>query len=196
MLASHELVGSREERAYLVERYGGNPLALHIVAQTIAELFGGEMRPFLEADTAIFGGIAELLEEHWSRLSSLEQSVLCWLAILREPVTLEELLCVLVPRLSSMQVLEAVDGLRRRSLVERGQRAGSFTLQSVVLEFVTGRLVHTASQEIRQGRLSLLIEHGLSQAQAKDYVRESQERLLVVPLLARLQSTASGHVGV
>src|SRR5438876_2178436 len=40
LLAEHEMVGSPEERARLVERYAGNPLALKIVAETIADLFG------------------------------------------------------------------------------------------------------------------------------------------------------------
>ena len=71
-----------------------------------------------------------------------------------------------------------MDGLRRRSLIERGQRAGSFTLHSVVLEYVTGRLVSTASEEIRQGRLSLLLQHGLSQDQAKEYVQKATLRAL------------------
>src|SRR2546423_13097530 len=106
---------------------------------------------------------------------------------MREPVTVEELLAVLVAPLPHVQVLEAMDGLRRRSLIERGQRAGSFTLQSVVLEYVTSRLVTMASQEIEQGRLSLLLQYGLSQAQAKDYVRETQERLLLAPLQDRLR---------
>jgi hypothetical protein len=81
-----------------------------------------------------------------------------------------------------------VDGLRRRSLIERGQRAGSFTLQSVVLEDVTGRLVRTASQEIVRGDPQQLRRVALAQAQAKDYVRETQVRLLVHPLLERLRS--------
>src|SRR5437879_8693963 len=106
--------------------------------------------------------ISHLRDLQWGRLSPLEHTVLCWLATLREPVTLDDLLAVLMARLSHVQVLEAVDGLRRRSLIERGQRAGSFTLQSVVLEYVTSRLVTTASQEIQQGRLSLLIQQGLS----------------------------------
>src|SRR5439155_16378318 len=131
-------------------------------------------------------GIAELLAEQWGRLSPLEQTLLFWLAILREPVTLDELEAVLVAPLAPVQVLEAIDGLHRRSLLERGQRPGSFTLQSVVLEYVTDRLVSTASEEIRQGRLALLLSHGLSQAGAKEYVRQTQERLLVAPLLARL----------
>ncbi|MFL5658045.1 MAG: NB-ARC domain-containing protein [Ktedonobacteraceae bacterium] len=196
LLTEHEVKSSPEELARLVQAYSGNPLALKIVAETIVDLFGGEIDQFLSGGTHIFGSIAELLEEHFARLSSLEQTVLCWLAIMREPVTLEELLAVLVAPLPRVQVLEAVDGLRRRSLIERGQRAGSFTLQSVVLEYVTSRLVTMASQEIEQGRLSLLLQHGLSQAQAKDYVRETQERLLLAPLQARLQHVYQGRADV
>src|SRR2546426_10553072 len=196
LLGEHELVGSPEEYARLAALYAGNPLALSIVAETIADLFGGAISPFLAAGTILFGGITHLLQEQWVRLSALEQTLLWWLAILREPVTLEELQAVLVAPLAPAQILEAVDGLRRRSLVERGQRPGSFTLQSVVLEFVTDRLITTASQEIRQGQLALLREHGLSQAQAKDYVRQSQERLLVAPVLSRLESVHRGQAEV
>src|SRR6266700_2833450 len=196
LLGEHELRGSPEEYARLAERYAGNPLALSIVAETIADLFGGAISPFLSAGTILFGSITALLSEQWVRLSALEQTLLWWLAILREPVTLEELQAVQVARLSPAQILEAVDGLRRRSLVERGQRAGSFTLQSVVLEDVTGRLVRTASREIVQGRLQLLREQSLSQAQAKDYVRQSQERLLVAPVLSRLESVHRGQAEV
>src|SRR5437588_7993763 len=160
LLAEHEVRGSSQERARLVEAYSGNPLALNIVAETIADLFGGQIDPFLSGGTTIFGSITELLEEQWARLSPLEQTVLDWLAILREPVTLEELLAVLVAPLPRVQVLEAVDGLLRRSLIERGQRAGSLTLQSVVREEVTSRLVTSAVQERQQGRRALLLAHG------------------------------------
>jgi WD40 repeat protein/transcriptional regulator with XRE-family HTH domain len=196
ILDDHELSGSLQERARLIQIYEANPLALNIVAQTIIDLLGGEIAPFLKNDTAIFGGIAQLLSEQWNRLSPLEQTVLCWLAIMREPVTLHELLNVLVTKLSLTKLLEAVDGLRRRSLIERGQRAGSFTLQSVVQEYVTDHLVTTICQEIQQGRLHLLCEHSLSQAQAREYVRQTQERLLLTPLLDLLQSAYQGQAQV
>ena len=196
LLADNEVVGSQEEQARLIERYAGNPLALKIVADTIADLFGGEIGPFLEEDTLVFGSIADLLDEQVVRLSALEQTVLCWLAIVREPVTLEELHAVLIEPLPRGQVLEAVDGLRRRSLVERGQRQSSFTLQSVVLEYVSARIVAEVASEIEQGRLWRLIQHGLCQAHAKEYVRLTQERLLVAPLLSRLQSTSQGQANV
>src|SRR6266516_4147580 len=196
LLAENDVVGTPQDQARLVEVYAGNPLALKIVAETIADLFGGEIGQFLSEGPVIFSNIADLLDEQVARLSPLEQTVLRWLAIVREPVTLDELLSVLVARLSRVQVLEAIDGLRRRSLIERGQRSGSFTLQSVVLEYATAQLVAQASGEIKQGQLSRLIEHGLSQAQAREYVRQAQERLLVAPLLARLRSAPQGQADV
>ena len=164
LLAEYELTGSHQERVRLIQAYSGNPLALKIVAQIIVDLFGGEINHFLSTDAIIFGEITELFDEQWARLSPLEQTVLCWLATLREPVSLEEMQAALVAPLAPAQLLEAVEGLRRRSLIERGQRTGSFTLHSVVLEYVTGRVARTAGEEIRQGRLSIL----LPQTQARD----------------------------
>src|SRR2546430_4905243 len=166
----------------MAERYAGTRLDLGIVVETIADLFGGAISPFLSGSTILFGSITTLLSEQWERLSALEQTLLWWLAILREPVTLEELQAVLVTRLAHAQILEAVDGLRRRSLVERGQRAGSFTLHSVVLEFMTDRLVEEASQEIEQGQLALFIQHGFAPAPGQDYVRPNPGRTRLGPL--------------
>lgn len=196
LLAEHEVVGTPNERAFLVQLYEGNPLALKIVSETIVDLFGGEISQFLFAGTVIFGSVADLLGEQFMRLSALEQTVLCWLAIMREPVTLEELLSVLVSPLPRVQVLEALDGLWRRCLIERGQRAGSFTLHSVVLEYVTTKLVTTASEEIQQGRLAWLLQHALVQANAKEYMRQTQERLLLAPLLVSLISVYQGRAEV
>jgi WD40 repeat protein/serine/threonine protein kinase len=189
LLQEKALVGTQFEQEHLIQAYAGNPLALKIVAETIVDLFGGEIGPFLASGTVLFGSINDLLEEHFARLSPLEQSTLCWLAIMRESVTLQELLALLVTPLPHHRVLlEAVDSLHRRSLIERGKRAGSFTLQSVVLEYVTAHLVAEACREIKQGRLDRLIQYGLCQAQAKEYVRQTQERLLLLPVLVDLQS--------
>src|SRR5437667_282136 len=119
----------------------------------------------------------------------VEQSGRLWLAILREPVNLQELLAVFSAPLPRSQVLEAVDGLRRRSLIERGKLQGSFTLQSVVMEYVTARLIVEVTSEIKQGRCSRLVEHGLELAPCKDYVRQTQQRLIVAPILAGLRSS-------
>src|SRR5207244_657823 len=125
LLEERELVGSRPEREQLIERYGGNPLALKIVAETIVELFGSEIAEFLAGGELIFGSVRELLGEQFDRLSAVEQTLLLWLAILREPVTIEEVLSVLGAPLPRVQVLEAVEALRRRPLIELGQLRGA-----------------------------------------------------------------------
>jgi WD40 repeat protein/transcriptional regulator with XRE-family HTH domain len=189
LLEERQMVGTASERERLIERYGRNPLALKIVTETIVELFGGEIAPFLEQGELLVGNVRELLSEQFNRLSAVEQSVLLWLAILREPVTIEELLALLGTPLPRVQVLEAVEALRRRSMIERGLQRGSFTLQSVVLDYATAHLISEAASEIEQGRLMRLIDHGLALATAREYVRQTQQRLIVAPILARLRST-------
>jgi hypothetical protein len=166
---------------------------LKIVAETIADHFGGEIGPFLAQGPVIFGSIADLLNEQFVRLSPLEQTVLCWLAIVREPVTFNELLAVLVAPPPHGQVLEAIESLSRRSLIERGQRPASFTLQTVVLEYVTAVVIEGTTHEMLQHRLQGLIQYGLEQAGAREYVRQTQVRLLVAPIIASLQRAYRGR---
>jgi DNA-binding XRE family transcriptional regulator len=140
LLAQKEVEGNNADQARLIEAYAGNPLALNIIAQTIVDLFGGEIAPFLEQGEVVFGGVRQLLDEQYARLAKEEQMVLHWLAIAREPLNLGELRASLVKPRSSGELLEALERLRQRSLIERGQRPGSFTLQSLVLEYMTARL--------------------------------------------------------
>ena len=92
--------------------------------------------------------------------------------------------------------LSAVDTLRRRSLIERGKLPGSVTLHAVVLEYVTRLLIEEATSELTQGKLSRFIEHSLVQAGAREDVRQTQERLIVAPILSRLRKAYPGRVEV
>ncbi len=85
-------------------------------------------------------------------------------------------------------VVEALEALARRSLLERGP-GGSFTLQPVVLEYATERLVERVGGEVLAGEPVLLVRHALVKAQAKEYVRRSQERLIAQPLLEHLRTS-------
>jgi len=193
LLAEKETVGSPQDQAHLVKMYGGNPLALKIVAETIADLFGGEISQFLSGGAVIFGSISDLLGEQFTRLSILEQTVLLWLGITREAVTIDELQAMLIAPLPRVQVLEAVDSLRRRSLIERGQRYASFTLHAVVLEYVTFVLIEEVTNEIQQQSLNRFIEFALEQANAREYVHQIQQRLIVAPILAQLYNVYHGR---
>src|SRR5205085_10207574 len=84
-------------------------------------------------------GLRRLLEEQVAGLSPLERSLLTWLAVEREPVGVAALAADLGPGAGpGGAVLEALEGLGRRSLLERGAQGGTHTLQPAVLEYVSG----------------------------------------------------------
>src|SRR5438309_131809 len=184
LLSDKELSGTPAAWQRLVAGYVGNPLALKIVAQAVCDLFGGDLDRFLQEGELVFNGVRPVLRQQVGRLSPLEHLLLTWLAVLREWTPLPALLQVLHPRVLRARVLEA---LRRRSLLEQGQQA-SFSLQSVVMEYLTDELGERLSEEIVLGTPQQLRSYVLEQAQAKDYVRQTQMRLLVHPLLERLRS--------
>jgi WD40 repeat protein/transcriptional regulator with XRE-family HTH domain len=198
LLASKQLEGTSEQWAELNARFGGNGLALKVVGERIRELFGGHLGTFLDEAGAetVFGGIRRVLAEQVGRSTAVEQDVLRVLAVAREPMPLGELLAALGPALGRGAVLDAVEAQRRRSLVERAEMPGAaaFTLQSVVLEYVTDRLVEEVGDEIARGEPRQLVVQPLIKAQAKDYVRQTQERLIGEPLLQRLR-VAHGDSG-
>src|SRR6266571_2135601 len=187
LLSDKELSGTPAAWQRLVAGYVGNPLALKIVAQAVCDLFGGDLDRFLQEGELVFNGVRPVLRQQVGRLSPLEHLLLTWLAVLREWTELSALLQVLHPRALRARVLEALEALRRRSLLERGQQA-SFSLQSVVMEYLTDVLGERLSEEIVLGHPQQLRRVALAQAQAKDYVHQTQVRLLVQPLLERLRA--------
>ena len=61
-------------------------------------------------------------------------------------------------------------------------------MQNVLMEYLTDRLIGIAYQEIEQEKLLHLHRHALIKAQANEYVRQSQVRLILHPLAERLQA--------
>jgi WD40 repeat protein len=174
------LVGSEAEKKQLGDRYGNSPLALKIVATSIQDLFDGRVKEFLEQDTTVFNGARRLLDQQFDRLSAMEQSLMYWLAINREWTTVEELHADIVPVVSKAKILEGLEALIWRSLIER--KAGSYTQQPVVMEYVTDRLIDQMITELSTTELSLFLRCALIKTTVKDYVRETQVRLILQPI--------------
>ncbi len=184
ILKSKRLKGAETQFNALVRRYGGNALALKIVGTTIQDLFDGYISEFLKEETTVFGDLRDLLEQQFERLSDGGKHIMYWLAINREPVSLSKLREDLVSPFPQLNLVETLESLGRRSLIER--HAVCFTLQPVVMEYVTSRLVEEVSEEIAQHQFSLFRSHALIKATAKDYVRETQIRLILYPTIDRL----------
>jgi hypothetical protein len=164
-------------------------LALKIVATSIQDLFAGDIAAFLAEDVTVFNSIQKLLEQQFNRLSSLEQTIMYWLAINREWTTISELADDIFPIVSKANILEALESLSWRSLIDK--QAGSYTQQPVVMEYVTERLIEQVTHEIAAASspLSLFYSHALLKATLQDYIRESQKRLILEPIAAQLRTS-------
>jgi WD40 repeat protein len=217
-----EFQASEEEWNALINGYSGNPLALKLISTTVQTLFDGNISDFLQQNAFVFGNIRTLIEQQFERLSDPEKTVIYWLAIYREPASFVELRRDIFPAISPQALVEVLELLFQRSLIEKvtptlsEKRSAQFSLQPVVMEYVTDRLVEQVAQDIgkpiadhetgdRQPsqpnpmapRLSppaLLQSHALLKAQAKDYIREAQVRLILQPAIEQLQATLANDV--
>ncbi|MBD2157036.1 AAA-like domain-containing protein [Leptolyngbya sp. FACHB-16] len=171
------LTGTEAQKKALCDRYSNSPLALKIVSTTIQNLFDGAIAAFLAEDTIIFNGIRRLLDSQFERLSALEQTIMYWLAINREWTTIAELKDDILPVVPKAQILEALEILYGRCLIEC-QRS-QYTQQPVVMEYVTDRFTAAVVQELQASNLSLFLNHALLKTTVKDYIRDSQTRLVL-----------------
>ncbi|MBW4674352.1 MAG: hypothetical protein KME52_10125 [Desmonostoc geniculatum HA4340-LM1] len=183
------LRAAEDQCKVMIERYAGNPLALKIVATTIQDIFDGNVTEFLQQDTAVFGDIRDVLEQQFQRLSDLEKDIMYWLAINRESITFSELRDDIISPIPQAKLLEAIESLGRRSLIEKAtptvikKTASLFTLQPVVMEYVTTSLIEKVCQEILTENIDLFRRHALMKATGKDYVKDTQVRLIVKPVI-------------
>ncbi|MFL9449707.1 MULTISPECIES: NB-ARC domain-containing protein [Nostocales] len=137
-----QFAGTERDWQVLIEHYGGNPLALKMVASGTQELFNGKIASvldYVQQGIWIFEDIGDLLESQFNRLSMVQEEVMYWLAIHREPVSLAELAEDIVTSASKRQLPQAIKSLLRRSLVEKSEEY--FFLQPVVMEYTTQRLL-------------------------------------------------------
>src|SRR5581483_2590985 len=187
ILQDEELFATPDVWNNFISLYSGNPLALKLVSEPIRELFRGDIAAFLAEGEALTGDIRELLDRQFQRLPALEREIMYWLAIEREAISLSGLYENIVHPISKGDLLEALKSLRRRSMVETGS-AASFALQPLIMEHVITHLIKGIAAEIDQGTPVLLHSHALLKAQARDYVRHSQQQFLLAPLAADLLS--------
>ncbi|BCL37377.1 NB-ARC domain-containing protein [Nostoc sp. MS1] len=180
----------------LVDRYSGNPLALKIVATTLYDLFNNKVQDFLsqiDQESAVYGDIRILLEQQFNRLSELEKQVMYWLAINRDFIYFHQLREDLTSTESAIKILEVLESLLRRSLIEKKADASKFGLQSVVMEYVNEQIIEQASEEIgennkidQNNKLDFINTYPLMKARSRDEIRQTQERLILEPVKQKL----------
>lgn len=188
--------GTASEWQSIIDRYAGNPLALKIMAAFVSEMFAGDLSQlliFLGQSSYIFDDIRKLLDQQFQRLSPQEQQIMTWLAIQREPVSMLELREDLIQTMPAPELLQVLSALQSRSLIEKVETL--FTQQPVVMEYVTGNLIERVSQQICDRQKDDTVntqcffqQYALVEAEAKEYVRDTQNRLILQPIIDRLMN--------
>lgn len=190
ILAAKGLSGTMDEQKKLIQCYGGNPLVLKMAATSILDLFDSSISDFLQERTVIFNGVRSLLDRQFERLSPLEKDVMYWICINREAIGAGDLQRYILPAVSKADLLESLESLTWRSLIQKGQNAvissATFTQQPIVMEYMTNRLVEAICQEIKTGDINLLNRYALMKFTAKDYIKKNQARVFLMPILANL----------
>ncbi|MEH2435855.1 MAG: NB-ARC domain-containing protein [Nostoc sp.] len=186
-----DFLGSEKDWNKLINQYAGNPLALKIVCNTIQEVFGSNISEFISCDISVlFGDIRNLLEQQFNRLSNLEKEILYWLGINCKPTSFIELQADVISTTSQPQLIEALESLRRRSLIFNEKGLAKFMLQAVVMEYIISKFVNQVSEEIiseiNLENISLLKSHALFKAQTEGKVRNAQIRLILEPVIEKL----------
>ncbi|MFM2430597.1 MAG: hypothetical protein RLZZ511_1810 [Cyanobacteriota bacterium] len=135
----------------LVARCQGNPLYLRIVAKTILQTFNGEVSRFLNTDQYTYSKIAAVLQAQLDRLTPAEKVIIYQLAIKREPQAMLDLERYLEPLGLTAKLGLIIDSLKSRSLIEVTQNE-SYTLQNVVMEFMTDATIRELSTELTDSK--------------------------------------------
>ena len=211
LLMDTGIVCQAGESDLLRDRYGGNPLSLKLVATTIRDLFDNQVQLFLTSGTPLLQGVRQLLDQQFDRLLLLEQQVMYWLAIHREPVAIAQLQTSFVHPLEVSLLIEALESLWRRSLIEKAvatkaNSASCFTQQPVIMEYVTRRLIDRTVLDLMavnnsEATVSAMLGATLNQYSlliptAPDYLCNAQKRLILQPILAHLMQQCGGQPAV
>lgn len=180
--------GSDNEWRELITYYAGNPLALILAGRVIQETLNGDISQFI-AEYLVSGflrDVSDLFEQQFNRLSTQEKEITYWLAINREPVSVSELRETIASK-SNDNLLDNLFHLRLRSFIET--TSTGFTLQPVLMKYVTDKFVKQVVEDIRTGELRLFKNHVIIKAQAKDYLKDIQDSLILKPIMDELLNT-------
>jgi WD40 repeat protein len=185
ILTDRGIQGTDQEIDWLINKYQGNPLALEIVTEIIKNIYHSSIHSFSQAPSFAVGGIRSLLKSQFDRLSPAETSVIYWLAIHREPVIIPILIDdIMEEDHEDIDITAALSSLCDRGLIQTTnlQQIPSFTLQNVIMEYATDRLIKSIVQELTNHKFHFLRTHAIMQATAKEYIRNTQKRLLLAPI--------------
>ena len=192
LLEDFHIKGSRANYNKLISRYYGHPMALRLAGSTIKDAFFGKIRDFLDQEISVFDDLRSVIKTQFKRLSLSEKEVMYWLAINRDPCTIENLRADIVGSDHKHNVLYTLSSLHRRFLIEVNEVKGvaSYRLHPIVADYVLNHFIRSMFLDLVRSAsgLALFNSYALMKADADDDLREFQRQNIVLPILARLNN--------
>jgi WD40 repeat protein len=199
ILIDGDILASDQEYSQLIEMYSGNPLFLKLLPSSIQAV--GNVSQFLKYSAPVLIDIKWHLDDQLKSISEAELTVLYWLAINREAMSIEELESDISCFSTSGQIRDWVISLRRRSLIEVNEQTETkYSLQNVLMEHITQKLVQVFSEELMERdseaskKIDIFNKIAIYKAQAKDYIRKIQVHFFVKPIADILLLKKAGNI--
>jgi WD40 repeat protein len=197
LLQQMGVTGQLSQLQTITDRCQGNPLYLRIIANTIINTFEGDLDDFLDSDRYTYAKIGNILTTQLARLTIAEKLLIYCLAIRREPISIDALTEHFAPLDLDRSLPSTIDSLIKRSIVqsignnyptanqvrEKSGKVKRYTLQNVILEFTTDRLIEELNLELESPDKLFFFNHlALHPTSAPEYIRDIQQRLLLQPI--------------
>jgi hypothetical protein len=145
------LQGDSAQIDLIIANCQGNPLYLRIIANTIFYNFNSNITDFINSDRYAYSKIANIIKAQFDRLSTAEKLIIYYLATHREPMSNETIETFLKAVRYNLSIAQTLVSLSQRSLVQI-TREGRYTLQNVVMEFVTNEAIEEIASELTDNK--------------------------------------------
>lgn len=184
--------GKSNEWKYLINYYGGNPLALKVVAHFILDVYNGSISKFLNSEDKVkVKDIQDLLDSQIKRFEkdkngnrTIEMNILYWLAISRISITIDDLERDVVDYQTKKNIGSALQNLLKWLPLEKSKEG--FTIQPVFMEHVTKRFVKKIVEEIETIQPDLLKSYPLIKVTQSEHLREKQTNVILEQICSEL----------
>ncbi|MGV0027665.1 NB-ARC domain-containing protein [Phormidesmis priestleyi] len=147
---------SQSDLSHIAAYYAGNPLMLKWLTTRVWNYFDGNLSDYLgelSHGQLLFRDLWDLLDQQFDRLSELEQRVVAQLAVSDEGATLSQLQPTLARSLNQPDLLDVLDSLQRRSLLQK--RGAYFKLSPTMTEFIRSQKLEATPNKLA---ISILVQ--------------------------------------
>ena len=189
-----QIKGTALDYKKLVTYYSGNPLLLKIAAASIQDLFNNSITEFIKENQIIFNGLKARLDKQFNHLSDVEKKIMYWLTIENKPVSTIQLVEHLFPPVSKPLLLESLESLERRSLIEK--KSLGFTQEYLIKAYIQERMIEYFYQDLTGNNnqhiprccplFAILEYYPIFQSTASSAVQNYQISTFVKPLIQKL----------